>query len=540
MFGFGFVGIQDDDQDRDNTLKFRPTLDRLETRESPAVISFPDFYVVRSGRTLATQNTFIPGGKFGGKFRNTGVLQNDYDDQVTPPNPGSNRFLNANLITNPVDVTTGLPITTPFQFNNNGPGSFTFRAPRNFNGPVRFTYQAFNPSGTVGPITTVNIQVIGPTRRIALGADAGGEPKVLVYDSTAKFKLFEIMAYDPSFTGGVRVATADINGDNVDDIITAPGKGGGPHIRVFDGRSGALVTEFMAYEPSMTAGLNITTGDVFDIGDNREEIIVAPDAGGGPHVRVIAITETVPPVTVNEFFAYQESFRGGVRLAVGDVEGDGNQYIVTAPGKGGGPHIQVWDANEFGSPSRVREFFHTDLSYTEGLNITVGDFNGDYYDDYAIGTGSGNPIVSIRSGRDRSVFGTFVPGVQPPNPGLQGLNTGAQSTLLGNAQFNPNNSEPAANTQVNTLRPSGQLPDSLSSLNRPANPGALTNGIVGGARIGVTYANRDDVADLIVVSGPNDYPRMRIYSGGDASVLIDYTDVFGGTFFGGMFAAGHF
>ncbi len=42
-------------------------------------------------------------------------------------------------------------------------------------------------------------------------------------------------AYNPSFTGGVRVATGDVNGDGAAEVITSPGQGGGPHVRVFDG-----------------------------------------------------------------------------------------------------------------------------------------------------------------------------------------------------------------------------------------------------------------------------------------------------------------
>ena len=77
-----------------------------------------------------------------------------------------------------------------------------------------------------------------PVNAFSVGKDAGGDPLVNLYNTVGGLvRSFE--AYSPAFHGGVRVATADINGDNIKDVITAPGPGGGPDIRVFDGASGA-------------------------------------------------------------------------------------------------------------------------------------------------------------------------------------------------------------------------------------------------------------------------------------------------------------
>src|SRR5437773_989086 len=65
----------------------------------------------------------------------------------------------------------------------------------------------------------------------------------------------------------------------------------------------------------------------------------APDAGGPPLVKVYDAatgTETL------SFLAYDANVTGGVRVAIGDVNGDGTPDIITAPGPGGGPHIHAF------------------------------------------------------------------------------------------------------------------------------------------------------------------------------------------------------
>ena len=74
--------------------------------------------------------------------------------------------------------------------------------------------------------------------------------------------LFEFLVYDPTFTGGVRAAAADVNEDGMPDVIAVAGPGGGPHVRVFDGvalQAGQLVEllGLMAYTPAFAGGVYI-------------------------------------------------------------------------------------------------------------------------------------------------------------------------------------------------------------------------------------------------------------------------------------------
>ena len=121
---------------------------------------------------------------------------------------------------------------------------------------------------------------------VIAAAGAGAEPRVHVYDRLTGELVMDILAYQPRLPRRRAVATADVNGDGTVDIITAPGAGGGPHIRVFDGATGNVLQEFMAYDPTFTGGVFIAAGDID--GDGQADIVTGPGAGGGPHVRIFS------------------------------------------------------------------------------------------------------------------------------------------------------------------------------------------------------------------------------------------------------------
>src|SRR5436309_16135629 len=115
------------------------------------------------------------------------------------------------------------------------------------------------------------------------------------------------LAYDAAFRGGVRVAVADITRDGILDLVTAPGPGGGPHVKVFDGVTGAVVRQFMAYDPAFHGGVFVAAA-LIDYGE-VPDIITGAGAGGGPHVKVFS-GET--GAVESSFMAYDVAFRGGV------------------------------------------------------------------------------------------------------------------------------------------------------------------------------------------------------------------------------------
>jgi uncharacterized repeat protein (TIGR01451 family) len=166
---------------------------------------------------------------------------------------------------------------------------------------------------------------------VVAGADAGATPHVRVFDGRTGALVREFLAYDPAFRGGVRVALGDVTGDGVLDVLTGAGPGGGPHVKVFDGATGAEVRSFFAFDAAFTGGVFVAAGDVN--GDGFADVVVGADGGGGPHVKVF---DGKDGALLFSFFAYDAGFHGGVRVGAGDVNGDGFADLITGAGPGAG------------------------------------------------------------------------------------------------------------------------------------------------------------------------------------------------------------
>jgi uncharacterized protein YkwD len=270
----------------------------------------------------------------------------------------------------------------------------------NPDGVLYFTQEfgkPITPSTTPTPTPTP----LAPVRSlIAIGSGPGVAGTVAIYDAATGQYRNSITPYTTAFRGGVRVATADVNGDGYDDIITAAGPGGGPHVQVFDGKTNQPIFSFFAYSASFTGGVFVAAGDVN--GDGKADIVTGAGAGGGPHVRVFSGADGHE---LAGFFAYPANFTGGVSVAAGDVTGDGKADVITGPGAGTSPLVHVFSGSTF---TEFCSFYAYSQTFTGGVSVAAGDTNGDGKADIITGAGAGGgPHVQVFSGFDRTVLKSF-------------------------------------------------------------------------------------------------------------------------------------
>jgi uncharacterized protein (TIGR03118 family) len=234
----------------------------------------------------------------------------------------------------------------------------------------------------------------------AVGQGEGGAPLVKVFNSADNTLRFSFDAFEGAFTGGVRVATGDLNGDGIPDIIAAAGPGGGPAVKVFDGKTGGLIRAFFAYDQAFTGGVYVATGDVN--GDGTPDIITGAGPGGGPNVKVFNGKDGT---LLTSFFAFDQAFTGGVTVASGDFNADGQADVIAGAGPGGGPEVAVFSGKD---NSVLKAFFAYDQAFTGGVFVAAGDFNGDGKPDIFTGAGpGGGPHVKVFDGTNGTLLTSF-------------------------------------------------------------------------------------------------------------------------------------
>ncbi|MFO0802276.1 MAG: FG-GAP-like repeat-containing protein [Gemmataceae bacterium] len=292
----------------------------------------------------------------------------------------------------------------------------------------------------------------------------------------------------------VRVATADVNGDQIKDTILVTGPGVPIRVAVVNGvDSTTLIAPFDPFGGNFTGGGFVAAADLD--GDNRAEFVVTPDQGGGPRATIFSLPASGTLQTKANFFGIDdESFRGGARPALGDINHDGTPDLLIAAGFGGGPRIALFRGDTlFTTRTKiVGDFFafpEDAKTLRNGVFAALGDINGDGYADLVFGGGpGGGPRVHILSG--------------------QLLTTGSPNLFT----------QPIANFFV-----AGNDKDR------------------GGVRLAVTDADDDAKADLVVGSGAGSPARVRVYRGvnfsgtGEPATFQDLTPFGTGTLADGVF-----
>jgi hypothetical protein len=249
--------------------------------------------------------------------------------------------------------------------------------------------------------------VKNPAAFTAAGTDASsiGLPYVRYVDlSTGESKTF--LAYESTYKFGVRAVAADLNGDGVPEVITAPVRARAPEIRVFSAL-GRELTAFrtLAYAANFLGGVNIAVGDVN--GDGRADLITSPGLGPA-EIRIYLNQQgtSFAKTPSYRFLGLPTDYVGGATVSSGDFNRDGFSDIVVGSGIGKATTVAVFNAKSVLSGgflqtpmAKFANFFPSSFLGGAG-SVAAADANRDGTLDVVVSQGNGGRgIVTTLDGR---------------------------------------------------------------------------------------------------------------------------------------------
>ena len=241
---------------------------------------------------------------------------------------------------------------------------------------------------------------------------------VRVIDEVSGEVLSQFTPFGNTFQGGIRVATGDLTGDGIDEIIVAPGWSIVGEVRVYN-QIGSLLTSFKPYGSSFINGVQVAVGDVD--GDGLNDIITVP-SWGRSEVKVfrnLGVVSGVPTFDglhpYRDFLAFPSTFIGGAVVAVADMGKlvgssfgntlDGKAEIVIGSNAGMKATVKVFDVSGLITPTpnavpaavaSITPFSTTPAGFRGGVSLSVARINTDLIPEILVGAGSnGGSLVDV-------------------------------------------------------------------------------------------------------------------------------------------------
>jgi hypothetical protein len=273
--------------------------------------------------------------------------------------------------------------------------------------------------------------------------------------------------------------------------VTGPDRDLPPVINIYDAGTGQVVDSFLAYSSDFRGGVQVALGDIN--GDGIPDIVTAPEAGGGPNIRAFSGKDGSQLLN---FFAYEPSFRGGASVAVADLDGNGRDDLIVGAGVGGGPRVRVFLGSDL---TVLRDFFAYEPSFRGGVNVAGGDVGGGTGKAIVAGAGiGGGPVVKVFRYSDLALTSSFF----AYDPSVRGGVFVAAGDLDGDdrADIVTGPGTDAPNVRVFDAE-SGK--EKLSFMSGQAT--------VGGVRVGVILQQGNADPRIVTGNGPGAPAAVRLY-----------------------------
>jgi len=180
-----------------------------------------------------------------------------------------------------------------------------------------------------------------------------------VFNGKGTRNFFNFYPYGSQYLGAVSVTAIDTNGDGKYEIATGTGAGVPPHVKVFNDRMQTLAS-FYAFGVNYTAGINLSAGDLNN--DGRQELIVATNGGVQATVKVF---NPLNPAQVRQTSVFP-GFTGKIDIGVVNYRNNGQLAIIVGAGPGAQPAVSILNGLNF---AIIDAYFAFEESFRGGVSV---------------------------------------------------------------------------------------------------------------------------------------------------------------------------
>jgi RHS repeat-associated protein len=303
-------------------------------------------------------------------------------------------------------------------------------------------------------------------------------------------------------------------------LATGTDAGVSAQVKVHDAETQALKFTLTPFPSWFKGGVRVAVADV--TGDGTADVITAQGPGGQNGVRVFnGETGKALKGTLGGFTGFPMSQANGLWVAAGDVTGDGKADILVGSDGDGTPRARVFSG---ANGALVRNEDLSGLNLKGGVRVAAGDVNADGKADVIVASGPGGPgrVAAFDGANDKALFAVFAFDLN-----YQGGVTLAAGDIDGDGFADV----------VAGQGQSGSLVKVISGKDRAATSTVTAfESFTGGVRVGTVDANADGRLDVVAAQGPGG-KDARVFWAARSTEQMTLAP-FGGSFAGGLFAAG--